>query len=109
MRRIGTPILVAIAIVGTLFTISCVKNLPDSIEQRQEATTTAIEAVEAEISCILLAPRNLPQAWEDLRNTWGTLDYSGGTIYAVDSGAIIGYAAAEDDDIWNLPQCTRPA
>lgn len=106
MRRIGTPILVAVAIVGSVFTASCLKNMPETIEQRQEETTTVVEA---ELTCIRIAPRENLEAWADLVRVWGTLDYDGGTIYAVNSGTIIGYAAAEDDDIWNLPQCIRPA
>lgn len=70
---------------------------------------TSAPAPEAERTCILLAPAGSTHAWKDLTNTWGTLDYSGGKVYSVAHGTMLGYAAAEYDDLWNLPECVPPA
>lgn len=69
-------------------------------------------APEAERTCILIAPMMSEQVWNDLTSTWGPLDYIGGNpgkVIAPEHGdAVLGYAAAEDSDLWNLPECVAP-
>ena len=69
--------------------------------------------VERAPSCTLLADGadspNADAQWAALVATHGTLDYVGGysygTVYAVDGGYAVGFAAAEDSDIWSDPSC----
>jgi hypothetical protein len=80
-----------------------------SPEAMVPTTSTSAPAPEAPVTCLLIAKADNPGQWADLRSIWGTLDYDGGKIIATaHRDEVIGYAATEDGDIWNLPQCTSP-
>lgn len=73
--------------------------------------------VERAPSCTLLADGadspNADAQWAALVAEHGTLDYVAGytygTVYAVDGGYAVGFAAAEDSTIWSDPACLPTA
>lgn len=84
---------------------------------RTAATIGTAVTVERAPLCTLLADStDSPDAdaqWAALVAEHGTLDYVGGysygTVYAVDGGYAVGFAAAEDSDIWSDPSCLASA
>ena len=73
---------------------------------------TAVTVERAPSGTLLADGADSPDAdaeWAALVAEHGTLDYVGGysygTVYAVDGGYAVGFAAAEDSDIWSDPSC----
>lgn len=80
---------------------------------RTAATIGTAVTVERAPLCTMLADStdspNADAQWAALVATHGTLDYVAGytygTVYAVDGGYAVGFAAAEDSTIWSDPSC----
>lgn len=88
----------------TLFALLTIRLIGLSLAPAEDTGAT-LNTLPETYSCMLLAPAGNSQAWEDLIETQGELDYSFGRIYSTRSGTIIGYALSEDGEVWNLPQC----
>ena len=80
---------------------------------RTAATIGTAVTVERAPSCTMLADSadspNADAQWAALVAEHGTLDYVAGytygTVYAVDGGYAVGFAAAEGSTIWSDPSC----
>ena len=73
---------------------------------------TAVTVERAPLCTMLADSTDSPNAdaqWAALVAEHGTLDYVAGytygTVYAVDGGYAVGFAAAEDSTIWSDPAC----